>query len=390
MIRTTPQTTTRLVPTRRARSSLFASTGRNVDEYMNGELYNDDSLEWLDDKDQAICEEDNRRIIDYNHQEINSRGSLILDEALKWMPLILPLVAYNLYDPTAQVFAAIIDSLTPGNWVAVDGGAYKAQIIAPAINGVVLAAISILFAVLIGTTISTLKQRQADIQLAVHIEATQLRILQSLLDFYPKTTTGLAQKCRYYLHEYTSRLLAEGNGMVNLEALDLSGMDSELNAVLAQLNSAAAGASISSSISTNTNTRIPPLLLSQSFTACHRLYEERAKRITALQSTFPLLHYALLAALANSICVAFLMETNQDILVFLNSIQLRLLWTILVATFSALGLVCYDLGHPFRGSYQISKSVDQLYTIRLGFEIAMEQEEEEQLKEMPSDGVVTS
>jgi hypothetical protein len=189
------------------------------------------------------------------------------------------------------------------------------------------------------------------------------------------------------LHEYTSRLLAEGNGMVNLEALDLSGMDSELNAVLAQLNSAAAGASIRNSINTSTN--IPPLLLSQSFTACHRLYEERAKRITALQSTFPLLHYALLAALANSICVAFLMETNQDILVFLNSIQLRLLWTILVGTFSALGLVCYDLGHPFRGSYQISKSVDQLYTIRLGFEIAMEQEEE-QLDEMSSDGVVTS
>jgi hypothetical protein len=388
MITTTPQTTTKTsVPMRQTRSCLFASTGRNVEDYMNGELYNDDSLEWLDDRDQAICEGDNCRIIDYDHQELNSRERVILDEVLKWMPLILPLVAYNLYDPTAQLFAAIIDSLTPGNWVAVDGGAYKAQIIAPAINGVVVAAISILFAVLIGTTISTLKQRQADIQLAVHIEATQLRILQSLLEFYPNTTTALAQKCRYYLHEYTSRLLAEGNGMVNLEALDLSGMDSELNAVLAQLNSAAAGASIRNSINTSTN--IPPLLLSQSFTACHRLYEERAKRITALQSTFPLLHYALLAALANSICVAFLMETNQDILVFLNSIQLRLLWTILVGTFSALGLVCYDLGHPFRGSYQISKSVDQLYTIRLGFEIAMEQEEE-QLDEMSSDGVVTS
>jgi hypothetical protein len=183
--------------------------------------------------------------------------------------------------------------------------------------------------------------------------------------------------------QYTSRLIAEGHETVNLEALDSSGgMDSELNGVLAQLNKSAAASSASASASSQRQQQQQPqqpqpqpttLILEQAYNAIHRLYEERAKRITALQSTFPPLHYVIVAALAMSICIAFLIETNQDILVFLNAIQLRLLWTILVGTFSALGLVCYDLGNPFRGSYQISKSVDPLYMIRWGWSTAMEE-----------------
>ena len=36
----------------------------------------------------------------------------------------------------------------------------------------------------------------------------------------------------------------------------------------------------------------------------------------------------------------------------------------LIGTFAALASVSYDLSDPFRGSYQISRSVDQFYTIR--------------------------
>jgi hypothetical protein len=121
-----------------------------------------------------------------------------------------------------------------------------------------------------------------------------------------------------------------------------------------------------STTTTTTTDSVPsPLLLGNAYTACNKLYEERAKRITALRSLFPPLHFVIVSALAVSICIAFLLETKQDILVFLNAIQLRILWTMLVGTFTALAIVCYDLGHPFRGSYQISKSVQQLYTIRM-------------------------
>jgi hypothetical protein len=63
---------------------------------------------------------------------------LIMDKVLRFSPFFIPALAYGLYDPTASLFASTIDLLGSNNWVAVDGGAYQAQIIAPAINGVVL------------------------------------------------------------------------------------------------------------------------------------------------------------------------------------------------------------------------------------------------------------
>jgi hypothetical protein len=75
---------------------------------------------------------------------------------------------------------------------------------------------------------STLRQRQADIQLSNNMEATQLRTLQSFVESFPPS--GLQRKCRYYLLEYTSRLIAEGHETVDLEALNSSGgRASELN-----------------------------------------------------------------------------------------------------------------------------------------------------------------
>lgn len=293
---------------------------------------------------------DHCRIISYEHQEEFSKVSAFAESLLRWSPVLIPILAYQMYDPVAELFAGALDSISNRNWVAVDGGAYQAKIIAPAINGVVIPAISLLFANLIGNTVSTLRQRQLDIRTTINLEAGQLIILQSMLDTFPK---GVVQdKCRYDLVHYTSRLISEGHETVDLDALDHSGMDSELYSVLNELNRL------------SLTELVPSVILGQSYGACNKLSEHRSKRITALQSTFPALHYIIVGTLAISICIAFLMETNQDLLVFLNAVQLRLLWTMLVGTFCALAVVCFDLGNPFRGSYQISKSVDQLYTIR--------------------------
>ena len=48
------------------------------------------------------------------------------------------------------------------------------------------------------------------------------------------------------------------------------------------------------------------------------------------------------------------METNQDLLLFLSAIQLRILWSMLIGTFSALAVVNYDMRDPFRGSCKYS------------------------------------
>jgi len=80
--------------------------------------------------------------------------------------------------------------------------------------------------------------------------------------------------------------------------------------------------------------------------------------------SFPALQYAILCLLAISILITFLIESSQKPNLFLNQVQLQILWTILIGTFSALGTVLYDLSDPFRGSYQISGSRRQFFTIR--------------------------
>jgi hypothetical protein len=298
----------------------------------------------------GYAEGDQYRIRSYERQEELSKMSAFAESLLRWSPVLIPILAYQLYDPVAELFAGAIDSISNRNWVSVDGGAYQAKIIAPAINGVIVPSISLLFANLIGNTVSTLRQRQLDIRTTINMEAGQLRILQSLIESFPQ---GVMQdKCRYYMVDYISRLISEGHETVNLDASHQSGMDSELFGVLNELNRLSSAE------------LVPTVILDQSYGACNKLSEHRSKRITALQSTFPALHYIIVTALALSICIVFLMETDQDILVFLNAVQLRILWTMLTGTFCALALVVFDLGNPFRGSYEISKSVDQLYIIR--------------------------
>jgi hypothetical protein len=322
-----------------------------------------------------------------------SSSSYWIHETYKFFPILIPFIAYLGYDPIATLFASALELLSnsQNNWVAVDGGSYQAKIIAPAINGVVVPAVSILFANLIGTTISTLRQRQLDIHTCLNMEAGQLRILQQCLLVLSPTSSNTSPSswdqsmakddfstipCRRYLTQYTTRLIAECQPSITIlvdpeEQWDDS-LDTELNAVSMELNRLA----MVTTSNDNYKTTSRDLLLSQAYTSCSKLYDERAKRITALKSQFPLLHFGILGALALSICVAFLLETKQDILVFLNAIQLRILWTMLVGTFTALGIVCYDLSHPFQGSYQISNNtVQQLYSIRKTLQASLSRHE---------------
>eukprot|EP00980_Cylindrotheca_fusiformis_P010384 scaffold2308_cov103-Cylindrotheca_fusiformis.AAC.3 len=74
------------------------------------------------------------------YDEDATQMELLMDKTLRLTPFFLPVLAFNLYDPTAALFADVIELLSNNNnWVAVDGGLYQATIIAPAINGVVIA-----------------------------------------------------------------------------------------------------------------------------------------------------------------------------------------------------------------------------------------------------------
>jgi hypothetical protein len=282
------------------------------------------------------------------------------------IPTLTPLIAFLSYEDVAETFAWSIDVLGPGNWVAVDGGEYQARIIAPAINGVVVPAVSILFATLASMTISSLRDRQLQIRLAINMEAGELRALECLLDCFPSGM--IKDRAREYLMQYTSRVIAESShthGSGEAATNPRRGMDSELNAFVSVL------------LKQNGNEKdaVPSLIVSEVLSSVSKLREQRKKRITALQSTFPPLHYLILVVLAFSQCTAFMIETSSKSQIFLNALQLKILWSMLTSTFAFCFAVFSDLRTPFCGSYQILAVVDQLYLIRLTLQASVQMDQ---------------
>jgi hypothetical protein len=210
-----------------------------------------------------------------------------------FVPLLAPFVAFLSYDLVASAFANLVELLSDKNWVAVDGGAYQAKIIAPAINGVVVPAIAVLFATLTSNTISNLRLRQVDVRRAINTEASELRVLECLVNSFPPGP--IQDRCRSYLIHYATRIIAESQPGNDAETVNpRRGMDSELNRFSMELN--------------QSYTEIPAHLANESYQAVSRLREQRQNRVTALQSTYPPLHFAILFALALGECIGFLME----------------------------------------------------------------------------------
>jgi hypothetical protein len=239
------------------------------------------------------------------------------------IPTLTPILAYISYDELARGFDWLVDVASDNNWIAVDGGAYQAKVIAPAINGVVVPSIAILFATLTSTTISTLGARQVDIRRAINVEAGELRAIECLLEAFPHG--NMKDKCRNYLIQYTSRIIAESTPSRDFSDSVVNprrGMDSELNGFVNALNSRIDSNGDECAV----EAAIPAYVLSEVFSSVSKLRDQRHSRITALQSTYPALHYIILIILALSTCIAFLMETDQGLLFFLNAVELKVLW----------------------------------------------------------------
>merc|ERR1719253_127120 len=96
------------------------------------------------------------------------RGTRVVDVLLVFIPVVIPLVGYFTYEPVAAVFDLFVDSLSSKNWVSVDGRQLQTQVLTPAMNGIVVPSVSILFANMISITISTLRQRQLSVLTALN------------------------------------------------------------------------------------------------------------------------------------------------------------------------------------------------------------------------------
>jgi len=89
-----------------------------------------------------------------------------------------------------------------------------------------------------------------------------------------------------------------------------------------------------------------------------RVVSGRSARISALQNTFPPLHYVTITALTAAILFVFLIETDRPVILFLDNFQLRLIWGLLVGTLTAIYCIGIDLSSPFVGTYVVP--ADQL------------------------------
>lgn len=305
---------------------------------------------------------------------------LAMDVSLRYLPFIMPILAYSTYESTARMFDRMVEFISDNNWIAVDGGQYQAEIITPAINGLVVPSLALLFATLVNNTINTLRQRQLQIRTSLNTEANDLRVLATILDSLPPQLRKVKNHLREYLIQYASRVIAESKPGLSIEShMYIGSMDVELDGFLRMWNGLSMGNYGTMYIDTllpasnytinqkefdpyqhqlsitpeERQTAAPfmsPYIFSETYDALNRLRKERSIRVSALQSTYPMLHYVILALLATSICTVFLMETNQDLLLFLSAIQLKILWSMLIGTFVALGVVNYDMIDPFRGS----------------------------------------
>ena len=90
----------------------------------------------------------------------------------------------------------------------------------------------------------------------------------------------------------------------------------------------------------------------------------RAERLSLLQTTFPAIHWAVMCLLGGSIVLCFLLETDDKLLQFLDLSQLRIIFSFLVGALTGIFSICVDLNDPFRGSFRITQSAAQLYTLR--------------------------
>jgi len=313
---------------------------------------------------------------------------------IRFLPFVTPILAYLTYASFAQLFNRLVQLISSNNWVAVDGGQYQANIITPAINGLVVPSIALLFATMTSNTINTLRQRQLQIRTSLNTEANDLRMLSTMVDSLPPDLLIVKNHLRDYLVQYASRVIAESRPGLSVDShMFIGSMDNEMDGFLGTWNKLsmsqygtmyvdtflpASNYTVSQSyfdpyqnqlgVTPQERQRSAPFLsapiFSETYDGLTRLRHERSTRLSALQSTYPALHYVILVLLAGSICTVFLMETNQELLIFLSAIQLRILWSMLIGTYTALAVVNYDMRDPFQGTYTVAISVDQFYTIR--------------------------
>jgi hypothetical protein len=338
------------------------------------------------------------------------------DFVLAALPLIPSLAAFVGYDEV-RAFTTWVIVHGQSAWLAVDGGTEEVAKLQPVINGVVLPSISIALGTLSATTISSLRDRKIALREAIHQEACLLDMLLSgtLSIFDGRRREGERQSALMQLQSYCSRLITESTARIDLKSVArLGASDSEIRAfvrvihrsppirdsiditgaplpfheaalagyqpatpVLRQaphtaigtgtgagtaLDQAVEAAERASRLETAIEPRFTDAVAFNLQLNAKELMMVRSSRLALLQTSFPTIHWVCMGLLGASIVMLFLIETDEQALQFLDLLQLRAIFTVLIGALTGIASICIDLNDPFRGSFRITQSAAQLCT----------------------------
>jgi len=268
------------------------------------------------------------------------------------------LIAFLLWEDISLFVATFLDQFGAIGR-AVDGQMFATNLLRPTITGVVVPVISIALATLVSTTVNVLRARQVELRALVNKESCELRLLRRAVFGMFGTRQHASRRARALalLCGYAEQLERESTvGAVDaLEELQLSGGIgvNELDRLAAMLHGVdGAAASRQGSVGVADG-----IILS--------LNGHRSDRVALLLSVFPFIHWGVLVALSLSVIATFLLVSNQQVLQYLNSVQLRSLFAILVGVCSGTATLCLDLADPFRGSFSIAEASTQLEDLRI-------------------------
>lgn len=277
------------------------------------------------------------------------------DRYVLWaLPFLGAVFSYGTFQYTSSFFHHVVQWASQNTWLpeTVEDLTLQANVVTQVINGPVITSISLLFATLVSVTVSNLHSRQVVVQQSFFLEVQLFRQLKQLIEsqaagvVLTEEERNLAQD---YLNEHVERMLSHEQTPAGPHAYIESNILSFLdfcNLLEQRKNSNNNGSSSAS-------------FISQLQTLALRMLDERSNRWLALKALhFPAVHYLTLAVLAISIGVSFLVATDEAEFIFLRGLPVRILWTLLFTSFTALAVVCYDLSRPFGGAYRVTSGDD--------------------------------
>jgi hypothetical protein len=288
------------------------------------------------------------------HSFTHHHSKVQLRQGLLWaIPVATSLLAFTSFKSVTQGFESIVKALGDDNSWIPDTEAevdLQTQVITQVVNGPVITSISVLFATLVSITISFLHDRQIKIK---SCEARTLLLLRNLQHIVKQLPESMRQDATLLTHDYAESLIRD-HGEVQ-RAVSIAPITT-LHKLQLFLQTQMA----------NAKSRSKSPLTSMAYECVSQIQETQSNRCLFLQNKFPLMHFTTLGLLALAICISFLVATNQSRHV-MESLPVKMLWSILVGAFTSLAVVCYDLSAPFVGAYRVSRceSVDELTCLKL-------------------------